>query len=138
MRPRAAKSSLALMLLCIAAVLAPTDSAESAAGADPPTSSGRPLPNGAPGNNPTIETPETEPAARESTKFVRISRDEGLSHSTVTAITQDQTGFMWFGTEDGLNRYDGYEFTVYRPESGRNSLGHIYVWTIYEDREGIL
>lgn len=47
-------------------------------------------------------------------EFAQISLDEGLSQAAVYAITQDQFGFMWFGTLDGLNRYDGYDITVFK------------------------
>src|SRR5262249_60648911 len=46
-------------------------------------------------------------------RFYRLTMEEGLSHSTVLAMLQDKQGFMWFGTEDGLNRYDGAEVTLY-------------------------
>ena len=49
-----------------------------------------------------------------SLSFQRISLEEGLSVSTILCILQDREGFMWIGTQDGLNRYDGYRFTVYR------------------------
>ena len=45
-----------------------------------------------------------------SIRFEPLSLKDGLSQNTITAIVQDQTGFMWFGTQDGLNRYDGYQF----------------------------
>lgn len=47
-------------------------------------------------------------------KFETISTAQGLSQSNVRSIYQDRTGFMWFGTNDGLNKYDGYSFTVYK------------------------
>lgn len=47
-------------------------------------------------------------------RFISLSTEDGLSNNTVTCILQDSQGFMWFGTEDGLNRYDGYSFTIYR------------------------
>jgi hypothetical protein len=58
-------------------------------------------------------------------KFERISVAHGLSHSTVNCILQDRYGFMWFGTDDGLNKYDGYSFTVYRhdPDDARRLVG---------------
>lgn len=46
--------------------------------------------------------------------FSQISINEGLSQSTVFSIAQDRKGYMWFATYDGVNKYDGYEFTVYR------------------------
>jgi len=46
--------------------------------------------------------------------FERISPDQGLSQGYVTALAQGRQGFLWVGTQDGLNRYDGYAFTVYR------------------------
>src|SRR6185295_1059820 len=48
----------------------------------------------------------------------RYSLEEGLSQQAVNAIVQDNEGFMWFGTEDGLNRFDGYEFRQLRHERG--------------------
>ncbi len=70
-------------------------------------------------------------------RFDRISIEQGLSQSAVLAIHQDRDGWMWFGTEDGLNRYDGYEFRVYKHEP-RNprSLSNAGIWTIFEDRDG--
>ena len=46
--------------------------------------------------------------------FKRITPEDELSQSTVYAIAQDRRGFMWFGTQDGLNRYDGYRFSVFQ------------------------
>src|SRR6266540_523584 len=50
-------------------------------------------------------------------RFETLSVENGLSQSTVRAIIQDSQGFMWFGTEDGLNKYDGYNFTLYKHDT---------------------
>lgn len=57
-------------------------------------------------------------AQRTHLRFERIAQEHGLSNGTVTAIAQDSTGFLWLGTEDGLDRYDGAGFTSYRPVAG--------------------
>jgi ligand-binding sensor domain-containing protein/signal transduction histidine kinase len=72
-------------------------------------------------------------------KFERITGSSGLSLSTVRAILQDQTGFLWFGTDDGLNRYDGYSFKIYKRQShDSNSLSHNMIWCLLEDRNEVL
>jgi len=53
-------------------------------------------------------------AQERTLRFEHLSLEQGLSQSSVYAIVQEHKGFMWFGTEDGLNRYDGYRFWVYR------------------------
>lgn len=71
-------------------------------------------------------------------KFERLSIKDGLSHSNVYAIIQDQSGYMWFGTQDGLNKYDGYNFTIYRHDpSNPNSLSTGNFGKIYQDSSGI-
>ncbi|MBO9681309.1 MAG: hypothetical protein J7502_01330 [Flavisolibacter sp.] len=52
--------------------------------------------------------------AQPDVKFTHLINLDGLSQSTVQAIAKDRYGFMWFGTQDGLSRYDGYKFKVYR------------------------
>ena len=61
--------------------------------------------------------PLTEAATIEPPRFARYGIATGLSQSSVTAIVQDQRGFLWVGTRYGLNRFDGYEFRVYLPDS---------------------
>ncbi len=78
-------------------------------------------------------------AQKEHIRFERIAIENGLSQSTVTCILKDHQGFMWFGTQDGLNRYDGYEFTVYRhDETDSNSISDSYIRSLCEDHQGIL
>ncbi|MCC9136188.1 two-component regulator propeller domain-containing protein [Pontibacter silvestris] len=72
-------------------------------------------------------------------RFTHLTNINGLSQSTVKCILKDKYGFMWFGTQDGLNRYDGYEFKIYRnnPKDSK-SLRSNDITTLYEDRQGRL
>lgn len=71
--------------------------------------------------------------------FKRISLEDGLSQGSVYDIQQDSIGFMWFATADGLNRYDGYTFKVYKSIPGDStSLGNNELNTLYVDRSGVL
>jgi ligand-binding sensor domain-containing protein len=68
-----------------------------------------------------------------------ILSETGLSQNTVHSIIQDKKGFIWFATEDGLNRYDGYSFTIFKYDPhDKNSIADNFIWTIYEDRNGTL
>ena len=51
-------------------------------------------------------------------QFDRVGTEEGLSQSSVMAIAQDQAGFLWFATESGIDRYDGFDFVNHRRERG--------------------
>jgi ligand-binding sensor domain-containing protein/signal transduction histidine kinase/CheY-like chemotaxis protein/AraC-like DNA-binding protein len=69
--------------------------------------------------------------------FEQIGISDGLSESTVTCILQDKKGFMWFGTKGGLNKYDGYKFTVYKANSKKNnSLSFNDIKAMVEDSDG--
>lgn len=75
----------------------------------------------------------------EEVKFIQITKEDGLSHRNVQAVCRDKKGFMWFGTEDGLNRWDGYECRVYRHDSDDStSLTNNYIRNIYQDKKGRL
>ena len=68
----------------------------------------------------------------------RYSLEEGLSQQDVTAIVQDNEGFMWFGTEDGLNRFDGYEFRQLRHERGdEETLPNGWVSSLVATEDGL-
>jgi signal transduction histidine kinase/ligand-binding sensor domain-containing protein len=70
-------------------------------------------------------------------RFESISVAQGLSESVVHQILQDHQGFLWFATDDGLNRYDGYTFQIYRNDPGNpHSLAHNTIYALLEDREG--
>lgn len=72
-------------------------------------------------------------------RFTRLSTENGLSQTTITSIAQDTTGFMWFGTWDGLNRYDGYTFTVFRQSPHDNtSISNNSIRAIFVDSQGRL
>ena len=72
-------------------------------------------------------------------RSISSSIEQGLSQSSVRVILQDSIGFLWFGTEDGLNRYDGYTFKTFKPDPDNlNSLSDRWISSIVEDREGYL
>src|SRR5215216_2911886 len=60
---------------------------------------------------------------------------DGLAHSSVVSIYQDHKGFLWFGTYEGLSRFDGYGFVTY---DRRDGLPHVFINHITEDRQGRL
>ncbi len=71
--------------------------------------------------------------------YVHILSENGLSQNTVHSILQDREGFIWFATEDGLNKYDGYNFKVYKNNPlDKNSIPDNFIWTIFEDSNGTL
>jgi ligand-binding sensor domain-containing protein len=71
--------------------------------------------------------------------FKRLRTEDGLSHNKINCMLQDNKGFMWIGTEDGLDRYDGRFFTVFRNNTNdtSNISGNI-ITDLHEDRRGIL
>jgi diguanylate cyclase (GGDEF)-like protein len=72
-------------------------------------------------------------------QFTRLAADEGLSQGAVMAIHQDSQGFLWLGTEDGLDRYDGYEMRHFVHDRAQaRSLPTNWVGTLVEDRAGTL
>jgi ligand-binding sensor domain-containing protein/serine phosphatase RsbU (regulator of sigma subunit) len=72
-------------------------------------------------------------------KFKHLSNDAGLSQVTAQLIYQDSQGFMWIGTQDGLNRYDGYHFKVFKNNpSDKKSISSNIINCIYEDEKGLM
>jgi len=72
-------------------------------------------------------------------KFEHIGSRDGLSQASIHCISQDSKGFIWIGTESGVNRYDGYKFTIYTADvRDSQSLSNNWVYSVHEDRLGNL
>src|SRR5687767_5235177 len=72
-------------------------------------------------------------------RFAHISSKQGLSQALVNCILKDSKGFMWFATQDGLNKYDGYSMTVFRHDpDDANSISINDINTLYEDDHGVI
>ena len=83
----------------------------------------------------TVAPPDDSPPFR----FTSVSTEQGLSSSEVWSVLRDRRGFMWFGTLDGLNRYDGYKMKVFKYAlTDPTSLSDNKIRTVYEDRAGAL
>ena len=79
------------------------------------------------------------PTMGQQMRFRHLTADEGLPENTGQAILQDRQGFIWIGTQNGLVRYDGYEFKVFRHEKDKpHSLSNNLVEALLEDRDGYL
>jgi signal transduction histidine kinase/ligand-binding sensor domain-containing protein len=102
-----------------------------------------------PNHRPTATQKIVEPAGaqvdvpalpiRTNPMFEIINVEHGLSQSTVFSVVQDNAGYLWFGTEDGLNRYDGYNFKVYRFDSENPlSISHHWINKLLVDHTGAL
>src|SRR4051812_43707791 len=78
-------------------------------------------------------------AQQQEINFTALTTKDGLSSNNVTAILKDQHGLMWFGTDDGLAKFDGINFTIYRQRSGDStSLPANEVLALNEDKAGRL
>lgn len=81
--------------------------------------------------------PSILPAQAYQFEFDRISIEEGLSQSSIFSILQDKRGFLWFGTQDGLNKYDGYKFTVFKHNPADSlSISDNWITSLCEDHNG--
>lgn len=82
---------------------------------------------------------QTAEAQYKNVRFTHLTTNQGLSQNNVTCILQDRRGFMWFGTRDGLNKYDGYAYTLYRNDPQKSTtISHSYIHTLFEDKQGRL
>ncbi|MCK5765499.1 MAG: histidine kinase [Bacteroidales bacterium] len=85
--------------------------------------------------SPQSRTQELQAVSFESIKTENIKRVKGLSQNMVNTIIQDREGYMWFGTWDGLNQYDGYDFRIFNKHDG---MSNPTINTLLEDEEGII
>lgn len=87
----------------------------------------------------SLHLPSAARAQSSTIRFDTLNVEDGLSQSNVRAILQDSRGFVWFGTDDGLNKFDGYTFTIYKndPENPQ-SLSDNAVYAIFEDAQGVV
>ncbi|MBN2708985.1 MAG: hypothetical protein JXR46_08070 [Calditrichaceae bacterium] len=73
-------------------------------------------------------------ALAQNINFKHLTVEDGLSQNTINRIFQDSHGFIWFGTQDGLNRYDGYNFKILRHDPlDSTSISHSWIWDVFED-----
>ncbi|MDM8561494.1 two-component regulator propeller domain-containing protein [Candidatus Parabeggiatoa sp. HSG14] len=80
-----------------------------------------------------------QPIFAQAIKFERLTVEDGLPSNFTSDVVQDDQGFMWFATKNGLAQYDGGEFTVYKHEPNNpNSLSNNYTWSIIKAHNGIL
>jgi len=71
--------------------------------------------------------------------FEHFQVEHGISNNTASCVLQDQKGFIWVGTKDGLNRFDGYAFKIFRNEKNDStSLGNNSVWKLFESSNGTI
>ncbi|MVT08974.1 response regulator [Chitinophaga sp. ysch24] len=83
------------------------------------------------------EIPSTDPD--NNIRFEQLTTHDGLSQNTVRCLLQDRKGFIWIGTLNGLNRYDGRRFIVYRPEYGNpHSISDNRIRELHEDKQGMI
>ncbi|MGE5438185.1 MAG: two-component regulator propeller domain-containing protein [Syntrophothermus sp.] len=72
-------------------------------------------------------------------QFRQLKVEDGLSQTTILSIIQDKKGYMWFGTGNGLNKYDGYNFTVFSNNpNDSTSISNNAITSLYEDKDGFI
>lgn len=76
------------------------------------------------------------PSTLEHTKFQYYTTNEGLAQNTVDCMLKDRRGFVWFGTWNGLSKFDGYAFTTFRSETEPAGLPNNFIYTLCEDTSG--
>jgi ligand-binding sensor domain-containing protein/signal transduction histidine kinase len=87
-------------------------------------------------NPKTIHLPVTD---GDGIRFARLGGSAGLSQTRVSQIVQDNQGFLWFATQYGLDRYDGYNFQHYKPDPGNSdSISGVNIYALFKDDQGAL
>lgn len=82
---------------------------------------------------------QVQPLLPSKLYFTHMGVEDGLAQNTVWCILQDHLGFMWYGTKDGLARYDGYKFRNFRhDDDDPASLGNNFIRSLYEDKNGCI
>ncbi len=82
----------------------------------------------------TVSSPSPPPL-----RFQQLTLEDGLSQNSILCMLQDSHGFLWIGTQDGLNRYDGYQFKIFKHDpADPTSLSHNSILSLFEDSNGIL
>jgi ligand-binding sensor domain-containing protein/signal transduction histidine kinase len=137
---RALRVSFALLLVVVSSLVV-QKAASAASAVQPGDASRSPSAPVEPVAQPRIAPDTVRPQVvdGQGLRFKRISTADGLSQTRVAQIVQDAEGFMWFGTQYGLNRYDGYDFKLFvhdplRPES----LAGVFVTALFKDHLGVL
>ncbi len=75
--------------------------------------------------------------AEDSISFKNIKIDDGLSQSTAEVMFQDSRGYIWIGTNDGLNKYNGYDMKIYKSDRyDNNTIISNHIMSIAEDKKG--
>ena len=78
-------------------------------------------------------------AQQTNIKFSHLTLKDGLSQSEVLTILQDKKGLMWFGTQDGLNQYNGFEFKVFSSDiTDSTTISNSFIHQVYQDSSGLL
>ena len=81
----------------------------------------------------------TAMAQHQKLKFTHLDINDGLSQNNILCVLQDSRGFLWFGTRDGLNKYDGYKITIYRNDpANKHSITNNFISAIMEDPAGFI
>lgn len=87
----------------------------------------------------SLQSPVVAQTTGKVLAFNALTINDGLSQGMIIRMFQDRYGFMWFATLDGLNRYDGFQFVIYRHDAqNETSITESYVQTIFEDTDGRL